>query len=166
MTSNFEEQWERARQLYYKGLESKKALVEAIELFSRLAENSPRPGVAQTYLGSLTALKAQYTIWPQKKLKYANEGLDIMDAGLRKNPDDLEALFIHGTTSYFLPFFFNRRDDANQSFKRIVALLPKRLEEQNPEMTMHTLNFILEKAELDENERRTAELLKRQLDIS
>lgn len=166
MASDIDAQWERARQLYYQALENKEALTEAIELFSYLVENSARLGVAQTYLGSLTALKAQYTIWPQKKLKYANEGLDIMDAGLQKNPDDLEALFIHGTTSYFLPFFFNRRDDANQSFKRIVELLPKRLEEQDPEMTMHTLNFILEKAELDENERRTAELLKRQLDIS
>jgi len=156
--------WEQARQLYYKGLEQEEALHRAIEIFRQLSDQSDEPGVAQTYLGSLTALKAQYTPWPQKKLKFANQGLEIMDAGLEQNPDNLEALFIHGTTSYYLPFFFNRRDDANRSFKRILELLPQRIDEQDPDMAKNILNFILAKADIDDNQRKIAQQLKKKLD--
>ncbi|MBN1560121.1 hypothetical protein JW998_07705 [candidate division KSB1 bacterium] len=165
MTSDAETQWQRARQLYYKGLQSKAALEEAIDLFSQLEKHSDKTGVVKAYLGSLTALQAQYTPWPHKKVKYANEGLKIMDDGLEKDPDDLEALFIHGTTSYFLPFFFNRRDSANESFKRILKLLPQRFAEQDPDMLLNTLNFILEKADLNDQERHAAEQLKSKIDM-
>jgi tetratricopeptide (TPR) repeat protein len=165
MTSDAEAQWQRARQLYYQGLQSKAALEEAIELFSQLAKLSEKTGVVKTYLGSLTALQAQYTPWPHKKLKYAKEGLKIMDDGLQKDPDDLEALFIHGTTSYFLPSFFNRRESANKSFKRILELLPQRFTEQDHDMLLNTLNFILEKADINDQDRHAAEQMKRQLDM-
>lgn len=166
LSASFEtnDTWEQARQLYYQGLKEEDSLSKAMELFEQLSGQSNEPGVAETYLGSLTALKAQYTPWPHKKLKYANEGLDIMDSGLQKNPDNLEALFIHGTTSYYLPFFFNRRDDANRSFKRILELLPERLDEQDPEMARNILNFIVEKAELNDSERQTALNLKSRLE--
>jgi hypothetical protein len=167
MSSTFDENktWEQARQLYYKGLKHEEALNQAIELFQQLSSHSTEPGVAQTYLGSLTALKAQYTPWPTKKLKYANQGLEIMDAGLENNPDNLEALFIHGTTSYYLPFFFNRRDDAHRSFKRIIELLPQRIDQQDPELTNNILNFILENADLDDNEKQIAQQLKNKVDV-
>ena len=167
MSSTFDDNttWEQARQLYYKGLEQEKALNQAIELFQKLSRQSDEPGVAQTYLGSLTALKAQYTPWPTKKLKYANQGMEIMDAGLAQNPDNLEALFIHGTTSYYLPFFFNRRDDANRSFKRIIELLPQRIDERDSEMANNILNFILENADLDDDERQIAQQLKNKVDV-
>ena len=165
-STEFEETWEEARHLYYSSLQQEAHLTKALSLFETLSEKDDKLGVAQTYIGSLTAVKAQYTPWPHKKLQYANKGLDIMDDGLQKNPDDLEALFIHGTTSYYLPFFFNRRDDANRSFKRILELLPQRLEQQDPEMAQNILNFILENADINETERQTAIELKSQLEIS
>lgn len=148
-----EQGWESARKIYYASLKSEQAIQEAISKFIDLAAQSENEGLALTYLGSLTALKAKYTPWPTAKFKYANEGLAIMDKGLAKNPNNLEALFIHGSTCYYLPFFFNRKDDAERSFKRILKLLPQTIDNEPPELVLSILDFILAEIDLDQNER-------------
>lgn len=147
------DKWQQARRLYYDGLKKKSSLQQAMALFSELAEGANKPAVAQTYLGSLTAVKAKYALLPTAKFKYANEGLALMDDGLAKSNDDLEALFIHGTTCYHLPFFFNRKHDAERSFRRILELLPQRFDDTPPELVRNALEFILSKIDLDHEER-------------
>jgi len=146
--------WNRGRELYYQGLKDEGALENALNIFNDLVQRGYREGVALTYQGSLTALKAQYVFWPQKKLSYAKEGLQLMDQGLALSKNDPEALFIHGTTCYYLPFFFNRNDDAHQSFKKIIDILPDHLENHDPQLTRNMLNFIIENAEINNDERR------------
>ena len=63
LSASFEtnDTWEQARQLYYQGLKEEDSLSKAMELFEQLSGQSNEPGVAETYLGSLTAHKAKYT---------------------------------------------------------------------------------------------------------
>ena len=112
-----EDTLEIARKQVDAAIENKKQIEPTIKLFERIARVEPKyAGRAQVYIGVLVALKGKYTFLPHAKLKWAKRGLAIMDSGLKKNPDDIEALFIHGATCYHLPFFFKRRDDAHRDF--------------------------------------------------
>ncbi|MDZ7369563.1 MAG: hypothetical protein ONB12_00155 [candidate division KSB1 bacterium] len=145
--------WDSARRLYYSALQSEEKHREAVDLFQKLAQSGEKQGVAQTYLGSLIAVKAKYVFSPHAKLRWAKQGLAVMDEGLAKAEHDLEALFIHGTTCYYLPFFFNRREAARQSFRKIIALGPQATIDTPPELVRNALNFILKVEELDPIER-------------
>ena len=109
-----EDTLEIARKQFHAAVEDKKQIEPTIKLFERIARVEPKyAGRAQVYIGVLVALKGKYTFLPHTKLKWAKRGLEIMDSGLKKDPDDIEALFIHGATCYHLPFFFKRGDDAH-----------------------------------------------------
>jgi tetratricopeptide (TPR) repeat protein len=139
----------RARELFYKSIEDKDHIHEAIELFEKLKDNEALTGRVTTYLGALTALKGRFAFWPQKKLALANKGLAMMDEGILTSPDDVEALFVHGSTCYYLPFFFGRKDDAIRSLKKIIHLLPEQMYRYDPDLTNNVINFIKENVELE-----------------
>ena len=134
---------QQGRLLFYEGIEDKASLDRAIALFSRLSEvDSSQFGVAQTYIGALTAMKAIHTPWPHSKLHYAKQGLAIMDAGLAASPENIEALFIHGSTCHFLPFFFNRKDDAQRSFQLLMRLLPEQFHFYENKLVDNMIRFL------------------------
>ena len=142
----------KARLLFYKSVEDKDHIPEAIKLFEILIENEAYSGRAMTYIGALTALKGRFAFWPQQKYSLANKGLAIMDKGIQTSPNDIEALFIHGSTCYYLPFFFGRKDDAIRSLKKIIDLLPEQMHLYNEELTENVINFIKENLELEQIE--------------
>ena len=120
-----EEMLKRARNQFYVAIEDKEQIESTIKLFEQIARVKPKyTGRAQVYIGALVALKGKYAFFPHFKLKWARRGLAIMDKGLKKSPNDIEALFIHGTTCYYLPFFFKRSDDAQRDFKEIIKQMP------------------------------------------
>ena len=144
----------QARLLYYESLKDKSKLEPAIAMFKKIGEREARlQGRAQTYIGSLTAVKAKYAFWPHQKWKWAKSGLRIMDAGLAQSPDDIEALFIHGTTCYYLPKFFGRSDEAQRSFREIVRLLPEHEHDYDPKMLGNVIKFLMDKLKLTAEER-------------
>ena len=110
-------------------------------------------GRAQVYIGALVALKGKHAFLPHTKFKWAKRGLAIMDDGLRKSPDDIEALFIHGTTCYHLPFFFQRGDDAQRDFKEIVKRMPLQIHTYDPKLIKNVVLFLLENAKLTDDEK-------------
>lgn len=143
---------QQARNLFYNSVENKKHINESMELFKQLSGIKEYEGRALTYIGALTALKGKHSFLPQNKFKWTNKGLDIMEEGIRKNPEDIESLFIFSSTCYYLPFFFNRDDDAQQNFKNIIKLLPKHMNQYEPEIIKNVIHFLLENAELDTQE--------------
>lgn len=154
----------QARSLYYASLKDKNKIAPAIALFQEIGRLEPQLlGRAQTYIGSLTAVKAKYAFWPQQKWKWAKAGLRQMDAGLACSPDDVEALFIHGTTCYYLPKFFGRADDAARHLREIVRLLPKNAHHYAPEIVANVIKFILEKLKLSDEDRQRLLMLNAQL---
>jgi hypothetical protein len=144
----------QARRLYYASIKDKSQIDPAIALFIKVGESDTRlQGRAQTYIGSLTAVRAKFAFWPHQKWKWAKNGLHLMDGGLALDPDDIESLFIHGTTCYYLPKFFGRSDDAQRHLREIVRLLPEHAHAYDPKIITNVIDFIITKIKLSEEER-------------
>lgn len=149
-----EEMLEVARKQFYTAVEDKKQIEPTIELFKRIEEKEPKyVGRIQVYIGALVALKGKHAFFPHTKLKWVNRGLAIMDSGLKKDPNNIEALFIHGTTCYYLPFFFKRGDDAQRDFKEIVKRLSQQIHIYDPKLITNIVVFLLESANLTRDEK-------------
>jgi len=161
-----EETLKRARKQFYAAIEDKKQIEPTIKLFERIAQVKPSyTGRTQVYIGVLVALKGKHAFFPHTKLKWTNRGLAIMDNGLEKSPNDIEALFIHGTTCYHLPFFFKRSDDAQRAFKEIIKRLPLERHAYNQQLIAHVVEFLLEKAKLTSDEKTYLQMLKGKLEF-
>lgn len=144
----------RARLLYYESVDDQGKISAAIDLFNTIGAHDARLyGRAKTYVGSLMAVKAKFAFWPHDKWKFAQSGLRLMDEGLRQNPDDIESLFVHGVTCYFLPEFFGRGDDAQRHLRKIVRLLPEHAHNYDPKIIANVIKFISEKIRLNKEER-------------
>ena len=156
-----EEMLKHSREKFYAAVEDKKQIEPAIKLFERIAREKPEyAGRAEVYTGALIALKGKHAFFPHTKFKWAKRGLAIMDNGLKKVPDDIEALFIHGMSCYYLPFFFQRRDDAQQDFKEIIKQMPSQADTYPPKLVVHIITFLLENAELTPDEKIYLQTLK------
>ncbi len=152
---------EKARLLFYASVENGALIDSATVSFSRLAQQQPSWRYrAQTYKGALTALKGKHALLPTEKLKWTKRGLKVMDQGLAADPEDIESLFIHGTTCYFLPFFFKRRAEAEKNLKKILFLLPERHNEYDAVLLQNAFRFILQHVPLDSAEKKQADLVK------
>ncbi len=144
-----------ARKQFYAAIEDKNQIAPTIRMFQRIAQLEPRyTGRTQVYIGALIALKGKHAFFPHAKLKWAKRGLEIMDDGLAENPDDIESLFIHGTTCYYLPFFFRRSDDAQRDFKKIIKLMPQQRHAYDPQLIKNVTAFLLENAKLTDDEKK------------
>ena len=155
---------EVARKQFYAAIEDEKQIEPTIALFKRIGQVEPKyTGRAQVYIGSLIALRGKHAFFPHTKLKWAKRGLALMDSGLQKSPNDIEALFIHGTSCYYLPFFFRRGDDAQRDFKRIIKLMRQQRETYAPKLIRNVVAFLLENAKLANDEKTYLQTLKDKL---
>jgi len=156
--------WKQGRERFYKSVEDKTQIDSAMHLFQTIREtDKAREGCAITYLGALIALKAKHASWPLQKLKFVKQGLAMMDKGISISPDDLEALFIRGSTCYHLPFFFWKGDDAQRDFRKIVMMLPSQIDAYDPALMVNAIQFISKHAELDGDDLETIRKLKADL---
>jgi len=141
------------RNLFYASVEDKSKLDSAFNNFERLHKDYPSyQGRATTYIGALTALKGRHSFWIYTKYKLVKDGLNIMDKGIEQSPNDMEALFVYGSTCYFMPFMFGRKDEAQMAFKRIVSILPEAMHDYDQELVGNVIDFLLEHTELSEEE--------------
>ena len=157
---------EQARLLFYASIQDKKKIEPAIAAFEKIIRTHPEwEGRAQTYVGALMALKGKHSFFPHDKWRWANHGLKIMDEGIAKNPNDVEALFIHSSTCYFLPFFFKRGEDAQNKFRQILQLLPEKQFDLDRQLLKNVLQFIVERAHLSPDERAALESIKSAIEL-
>ena len=155
---------EVARKQFYVAIEDEKQIEPTIALFKRIGQVEPKyTGRTQVYIGSLIALRGKHAFFPHTKLKWAKRGLALMDSGLQKSPNDIEALFIHGMSCYYLPFFFRRGDDAQRVFNRIIKLMPEERETYAPKLIRNVVAFLLENAKLANDEKTYLQTLKDRL---
>ena len=148
------EMLKRARSQFYAAVEDEKQIAPTIRLFERIEQIEPRyAGRVHVYIGALVALKGKHAFFPHTKLKWVKHGLVLMDNGLQKDPNDLEALFIHGSTCYYLPFFFRRGDDAQRDFRKIIKLMPLAIDAYDQKLIKHVIIFLLENVRLTDGEK-------------
>lgn len=156
------EMLEVARKHFYAAIEDEKRIEPTIALFKRIGQVEPKyTGRTQVYMGSLIALRGKHAFLPHTKLKWARRGLAIMDNGLQKSPNDIEALFIHGTTCYYLPFFFRRGDEAQRDFRKIIKLMPQQMDTYDRQLITNVVAFLLENVKLTDDEKTYLQTLKK-----
>ncbi len=141
--------WSAARQQFYQAVNEKQFLTPAVLKFEALCDQYPAYQARfRTYLGALEALKGKHAFWPHQKYQHVIRGLARMDSAIAQNPDDLEALFIHSITGYYLPGFFNRELLAQDYFKKIVVILPNNFQAYDAELVRHVIEFLKQHAPL------------------
>jgi hypothetical protein len=157
---------EKLRKTYYAALENEEDIDPAIKQFKEIVKSKPFfKSTAEVYIGSLIAVKAKFAFWPGTKLEYANKGIDLMEKGMENSQNNIEALFIYGSTCYYLPFFFGKSDEAETALKRIVNIMDKNSFALYPkELLKNTLAFIEENIELDAKEKNRLKQLKEMFD--
>ena len=96
------------------------AIDDAAERFARLSAARPLDPVLRAYAGATTAMRAQTTMLPWRKMGYAEDGLAQIDKALaqlgpahdaplhRGVPAVLETRLVAATTFLALPAMFNR----------------------------------------------------------
>lgn len=150
--NNLDIDLDKARKLYYQATEKEQFLEPAIKEFKILSVKYPeQKNLSMIYIGSLEMVKAKYAFWPQSKLDYANAGMDILDKWINNNQDNIEALFIYGSTYYYLPFFFNKSKNAETAFKKILKIAS--LDYENKKLLKNALDFIDKNIELTKIEK-------------
>ncbi|MGJ8660110.1 MAG: hypothetical protein ACSHWV_09670 [Cellulophaga fucicola] len=70
------------------------------------------------YIASCTMKKAEYTIWPFKKLAYFNEGKKSLENYIEEYPKDIEAKYVRFLVQTNIPDFlgYNTRIAADKKF--------------------------------------------------
>ena len=98
-------------------------------------------------------LKGKHAFWPQTKIKYVNDGIKVMEQGYSYDKNNIELLFIFGSSCHYLPFFLGKGDLAKEKLNEIIPLLnEKTIFNYDKEMMKGALKFLIEKIELKQNE--------------
>ena len=117
----YEQQLASARANYFAGIDGNSdASDRAQDAFASLERDHPNDPTVLAYSGSLELMEAARTWSVWNKHKLATEGLAKLDRSLELAPDNLEVRFIHGETSWHLPFFYHRKDQAERDFAYIA----------------------------------------------
>ena len=104
-----------ARRAYFADLEGQHGADDrARQQFGALAAERPNEPVVDAYLGSLDLLESARTFAVWRKHTLAADGLEKLDRAVSRAPDNLEARFVRALTTWHLPFFFHRKEQAEQ----------------------------------------------------
>lgn len=112
---------ESARADYFAGIDGDSGAADrAQRAFNILERDHPRDATVMAYSGSLELIEAARTWAVWNKHKLATDGLAKLDNSLQLAPDNLEVRYIHGETSWHLPFFYHRKEAAERDFAYIA----------------------------------------------
>ena len=114
-STTFQQQLAQARAAYFQDLQGdSNAAGIAKKDFRALKAEAPDNPVVMAYSGSLALLEAARTWAFWNKQSWSQKGLAEMDKAVAMAPDNLEARFIRGASCWHLPFFFHRKQQAEQ----------------------------------------------------
>jgi len=143
--------WERLRILYAMSV-ADDGRIEQAELVARALETQAGDSVtrarATAYLGALEVIRAKHAFFPTSKVSHVRRGLRILDAVVDTHPSDIEIRNLRLLSTFYLPFFFRRGDDANEDLQTLARLIPQDPFAMPPETTLSVLDFVLENGEL------------------
>jgi hypothetical protein len=136
------------RVYFYLAVEDKDIL-EKGEKYFKLMGNE-RKAESTAYLAALEAIRAKNALWPMDKWTIANSALSKMDQVVEANPDNIEVRFIRASTCYYLPFFFNRKDQVKSDFVILAQLIPVGYSNYPAHLIRNISSFILKSNYLPE----------------
>lgn len=114
----------RAHALFVQATQTKTSadIDAAAAAYTQLLSTRPDDGVVMTYAGAITAMQATTTLLPWRKMRFADDGLALIDKALarlspaqeavayRATPAVLEIQLTAATTFLALPAMFQRRE--------------------------------------------------------
>jgi hypothetical protein len=119
--STYSRRLAEARAAYFKDLQGDHdAHEQARKQLTALAAERPSDSVVQAYIGSLDLLDAARTWAFWNKHVLSQQGLEELDRAVDQDPGNLEARFIRAATTWHLPFFFHRREQAENDLAYIA----------------------------------------------
>ena len=136
------------RVYFYLAVEDKDILEKGEKYFKLMGNEKKAESAA--YLAALEAIRAKNAIWPMDKWTIANSALSKMDQVVDANPDNIEVRFIRASTCYYLPFFFNRKDQVKSDFVILAQLIPVRYSNYPTHLIRNISSFILKSNYLPE----------------
>ncbi len=152
--------WEKGRTGFYAAVEEKDSLRIAFQQFELLRKLDPKhTSRALVYIGALTALKGKHSKLPWSKMKWVKRGLPIMDQAVEMAPREVEVRFIRGMTCFYLPSFFERKNQAIEDFNVIINALPDASIDTNLGVLKNALEFIRENVALSVEEKQKVDSL-------
>lgn len=129
---------------FYLAVENKEYIEKGEILFQELnTPTSEYKGEAQMYMAALEAIRAKNALWPSDKWSIANSALSKMDKTVSKYPENVEVRFIRASTCYYLPFFFNRKEQVKQDFVFLAQRIPQRYKDYPKELIGNMCEFIV-----------------------
>lgn len=134
---------------------------KAIDLFNRVLHLNKDNPVAQVYLGSSYTILADKSTKVEDKLRYLEKGTRILDATVKKYPDNYVVRLVRGINSVCLPDMFGR-------FRLAIEDLEYLLKDESkiPEKDLIMILEFLAKAYKKDNQfSRGAEIEKRIADM-
>ncbi|CAM4009212.1 hypothetical protein [Alicyclobacillus pomorum] len=99
----FDERLEKIKSLYKEGAKGDVTAVEANQLLEQLRLDYPDHPLAEAYHGSILLLIARDKTNPLERLKWAKNGLKLLDKAVAAAPDDSRIRYLRGRSSYRLP---------------------------------------------------------------
>jgi len=150
---------DQGRDCFFRAIDDEAAIEEGEEIFTKLinlpigeADNADSH-LQKMYLSVFKALKAKYTLWPQRKLSLINQALAEMDDIVSAYPNDLEVRLLRGAVTSNVPFFLNRSKQAATDRKILLNHLIKENYQFTPAVQSFAANFILDQSDLQQDER-------------
>ena len=129
-----EAQFQPAFELFMRASSGDKGAVEpAAESFDALLKSEPANPVLMAYSGATTAMKAQVSMLPWKKMGHAEDGLALIDKALalltpahdaigqHRTPASLETRFVAANTFLLVPDFMHRGARGSALLAEVLA---------------------------------------------
>lgn len=138
------------RVYFYLAVENKEILKKGESFFQELLKE--KKAESSAYLAALEAIRAKNALWPMDKWTIANSALTKMDLVVDAYPENIEVRFIRASTCFYLPFFFNRKDQVKSDFSKLVKLLPSSHNLYPENLIRNICDFMLNSDYLSESE--------------
>jgi hypothetical protein len=136
------------RVYFYLAVDDKEILEKGEKHFKLMGNE--RKAESAAYLAALEAIRAKNALWPMDKWTIANSALAKMDQVVEANPENIEVRFIRASTCYYLPFFFNRKDQVKSDFILLAHLIPVGYTSYPSHLIRNISSFILKSNYLPE----------------
>lgn len=138
------------RVYFYLAVEDKEILKKGETFFQEFL--GEKKAESSAYLAALEAIHAKNALWPMDKWTIANSALAKMDLVVNAYPENIEVRFVRASTCYYLPFFFNRKDQVKSDFSTLTKLLPLAYLQYPENLIRNICDFMLKSDYLTEPE--------------
>lgn len=138
------------RVYFYLAVENKEILQKGEIYFKDLLKE--KKAESSAYLAALEAIRAKNALWPMDKWTIANSALAKMDLAVDAYPENIEVRFVRASTCFYLPFFFNRKDQVKSDFSILAKLLPSSYNLYPENLIRNICDFILKSDYLSSSE--------------